>query len=203
MPVFAVFASCLIGYLLGSFSTGLTVAHFKGVNLRELGSKSTGATNALRVMGVRAGLLTFLGDFLKAALAFLLAFIMFGKGFSHFAAVACIIGHCFPIYYGFKGGKGVTVSVAITLLFVPKIAVISILVCLILIAVFRYVSLGSLSLVTASLLLSIAFAVPLADKLLMLVLFIVVVLRHSSNIKRLISGNENKLNFGSKANKNS
>lgn len=198
MSAFAIIVSSLIGYLMGSFSTGLTVANFKGVKLRELGSKSTGATNALRVMGLKAGLVTFLGDFLKAALAILLSRLLFSYQASHFAAVGCIIGHCFPVYYGFKGGKGVVVSVAVTLLFVPKLAIVSIIVCLILIGVFRYVSLGSLSLVTLCFVLSIVFNLPVLDKALLFVLFAVVVTRHSSNIKRIIAGTENKLKFSKK-----
>lgn len=183
-------------YLLGSISTGLLVAKSDtSVNLRQMGSKNTGATNVLRVMGLRAGAITFIGDFLKAIVACLIGHWLKGLNGAMVAGLCCIIGHNWPVYYQFKGGKGVACSSAVILMTFPfPAAVIAIVICLIVIALGRMISLGSIMLVTVFMI-AVAIQTSFAP-LYTLWAFVVAVLciyRHRANIKRILSGTENKL----------
>ena len=132
-----------IAYLLGCFSTGLTVSSAKGVDIRSRGSKNTGASNVLRVMGLKSGLITFAGDFLKAALAcWIGSLILPGTTFGvsrygmMLAGLFAIIGHNWPVFYGFKGGKGVACSAAVVFFVDPLWGAIAIVACLAVIALF-------------------------------------------------------------------
>ena len=141
-----------IAYLLGCFSTGLTVSGAKGVDIRNRGSKNTGASNVLRVMGLKSGLITFAGDFLKAALAcWIGSLILPGTTFGiarygmMLAGLFAIIGHNWPVFYGFKGGKGVACSAAVVFFVDPLWGSAAIVACLAVIALTRFISLGSMT----------------------------------------------------------
>lgn len=139
----------VISYLLGCFSTGLTVSNVKGVDIRNAGSKNTGASNVLRVMGLKSGLVTFIGDFLKATLSCWLGSLILpdatwgimGYGMM-LGGLFAIIGHNWPVFYGFKGGKGVACSAAVIFFINPLWGIISIVICVGVIALTRYISLG-------------------------------------------------------------
>ena len=194
-------AVAALSYLLGCFSTGLIVADRSGVNLREVGSKSTGASNVLRVMGLKKGLITFLGDFLKALLAcwigsLLLPAATFGiSGFGMMLGGLCVtLGHNWPVFYGFKGGKGVACSVAILLFVNPLWGGLSIAICVAVIALTRFISLGSLSMLLSFMIfMSIAFWGQWFICLWTLTLFLLCAYRHRANIQRLLNGTENKI----------
>lgn len=195
MNIIYILLSSLIAYLLGCFSTGLFVAKKKHIALRELGSKSTGATNVIRVIGFKYGVLTFLGDFLKGAVSILLVRFIFGYEYAYFAALFCVIGHNWPVFYGFKGGKGIAVSCAVLLFTVPAIALLAIIVTLLVIYFTKYVSLGSLTLLALSFVLSIVFSKPAMEIGLCFALLLLGTYRHRANIERLLQGKENKLNL--------
>lgn len=183
-------------YLLGSISTGLTIAKTdKNVNLREMGSKNTGASNVLRVMGLKAGAITFIGDALKAVIACLIGWWLKDSNGAMLAGLFCILGHNWPIYHQFKGGKGVACSVAVILMTFPWPAgVIAILLCIAVIAVTKMISLGSMTmLVTFKILVAIQTGLSPIPCLWAFVLAALCVYRHRANIKRIISGTENKL----------
>ena len=143
----------ILSYLLGCFSTGITISRAQGVDIRSKGSKNTGASNVLRVLGLKSGLVTFVGDFLKAALAVLIGHLLlpgetfgvmdFGKMLGGLFAV---LGHNWPVFYGFKGGKGVACSAAVVFFVSPLWGIIAIVICLLVIAITRYISLGSMTL---------------------------------------------------------
>ncbi|MBR4081081.1 MAG: glycerol-3-phosphate 1-O-acyltransferase PlsY [Clostridia bacterium] len=184
----------VVAYLLGSFSTGLTVAKAThGPNLYEVGSKNTGATNALRTMGLKRGLATFLGDVLKALIACALGKWLLGQNGAMLAGLMVIIGHNWPVFHHFKGGKGVACSCAVMLLTFPIPAIISFVVAILTIVISRYVSLGSVVLL---LLFSILVAVTNWGCWLAIVwallLAALCVYRHRANIGRLLRGEENK-----------
>jgi glycerol-3-phosphate acyltransferase PlsY len=194
-------ATLVIGYLLGSFSTGILISKREGVNIRKAGSKSTGASNVLRVLGVRQGAITFLGDSLKAAAAcwigsLLLPDLTFGidRFGMMIGGLGAIAGHNWPCFFSFKGGKGVASSTAVILFVDPLLGGIAIALCLIVIASTKYISLGSLTMLFSFMVLTCAlrygqwFACAFAA-----VLFILSVLRHRTNIKRLLDGNENRI----------
>lgn len=185
----------VIAYLLGSFSTGLVWARIKnGPNLREVGSKSTGASNVLRTMGLKSGVITFVGDVLKALLACWIGQLLGGHTGAMVAGLFVILGHNWPCFHGFKGGKGVASSCAVMLMTYPIPALISYVVAIAIIAVTRFISLGSMILLTLFAVLVIFtcggdwFAIVWA-----IVLAALCVYRHRANISRLISGTENKL----------
>ena len=194
-------AVLVIGYLLGNISTGILISKHAGVNIRSAGSKSTGASNVLRVLGIREGVLTFLGDFAKAAVACWIGSLLLPGatfGIDRFGimigGLAVIIGHNWPYFYAFKGGKGIASSTAVLLFVDPLLGGIAIALCLIVIAATRYISLGSLSMLFSFMVLILAvrfgqwFLLGFA-----VALFVLGVVRHRANIKRLLEGNENKI----------
>ncbi len=200
MTALKLLLSAAVGYLLGCFSTGLMVSGKSKVDIRNLGSKSTGATNVTRVMGLRSGLITFLGDAIKAALAVLFGFWVAGRDGGLMAGLAAIIGHNWPVFYGFKGGKGIACSVAVLLLNTPMEGAIACVLAVLAIAITRYVSLGSLTLLLAA-----AVMLPFTRGLWpygiwAIILFIIATYRHRSNIKRLLKGEESKFTGGNQAN---
>lgn len=183
----------VIAYLLGSFSFGIYLSALKGKDIRAEGSKSAGATNVTRVLGLKFGLLTFLGDFIKASLAVLIGRLLAGQGGMLAAALFAVAGHNWPIYYRFKGGKGIVCSVAVLLWVCPPEAAIAGALALLAITLTKYVSLGSLVMVGGSSLLIIIFRpfIPLGAWSLILVML--AVWQHRANIRRLLRGEESKL----------
>lgn len=191
--------SALIAYLLGSISVGMIASKLMGgPNLREVGSGNTGATNALRALGKKGGAIVFVGDILKALIASIIGNALCGFEGKLIAAVFVIVGHIWPVFFQFKGGKGVScVCGAIFLCYNPE-AVLAYVITLTIIGVTKYVSLGSISLVTIfALLVTIReaftgmahwYAIPWAFAIAALVIW-----RHHENIGRLIKGTERKL----------
>ena len=195
------FLIAILSYLLGCFSTGITISRAQGVDIRSKGSKNTGASNVLRVLGLKSGLVTFVGDFLKAALAVLIGHLLlpgetfgvmdFGKMLGGLCAV---LGHNWPIFYGFKGGKGVACSAAVVFFVSPLWGIISIVVCLLVIAVTRYISLGSMTLLFLYMvLMCLNHWGEWVKCLFTVILFVLCVWRHRANITRLLNGTENKI----------
>lgn len=194
-------AIAVIAYLLGSISFGMIVSKLVGgPNLREVGSKNTGATNALRVMGLKMGLLVFVLDILKALVACIIGRIWMGLNGAMLAGLAVVIGHNWPCFFQFKGGKGVASTLAVMLMSFPVPAVICYVVAVIIIATTRYVSLGSIVLGALFALLVIVtnwgnwLAIVWA-----LVIAGLMIGRHHANIARLLQGKENKISFKKKA----
>ena len=190
-----------LAYLIGCFSTGTIISNAQGVNIRNECSKNTGASNVLRVLGLKSGLICFLGDFFKAVLAcWLGSIILPGStfGIARFgtllAGLMVIIGHNWPVFYGFKGGKGVACSVAVIFFVDPLWGIISIVLCVSVIAITRFISLGSMTmLLSYMILMCIAHWGEWFTCLFTVILFVLCVIRHRSNIGRLLSGTENKI----------
>ena len=185
----------VIAYLLGSISFGMIVAKLKGgPNLREVGSKNTGATNVLRVMGVKTGLIVFVLDILKALIACIIGRCWMGLNGAMVAGIAVVIGHNWPCFFQFKGGKGVASTLAVMLMTFPFPAVICYIVAIVLIAATRYVSLGSSTL--AALFAVMVIATNWANWLVIVWVIAIsglLIWRHHANIGRLLKGTENKL----------
>ena len=199
--------SLIVAYLLGSVPFGLLVAKCKGVDIREHGSGNIGATNVWRVCGWRCGLPVFVLDVLKGVAAVWLAGWLadrFGgdaawAGIA--AAMACVIGHSFPLWLRFKGGKGVATSLGVFLGLMPLPSVIALLVWIVIFKVSGYVSLASI--VAAVVLPAAAIAMQFTDwkygwpiSGFAIVAGLLVIVRHRSNIARLRVGTENR--FGRK-----
>lgn len=201
MPAFLlVIITIILSYCLGSISTGLLVAKKNnGPDLRSVGSKNTGATNVLRTMGWKYGLITFFGDALKALAACLIGRLLIGNNFgAMLAGLFVILGHNWPVFFSFKGGKGVASSCGVMLFCFPIPALICFVLTIALIAVTRYVSVGSMfMLVLYALIVSVFYS---AGNLCIIIWTVILaclcLYRHRANINRLIHHQENK--FGSK-----
>ena len=206
-----VFAS----YFLGSLNFAIIISHFKFKDdVRRHGSSNAGPTNMQRTYGNKAALLTILGDVSKTLVAVLGARLMFGLNVAFISAFFCIIGHCFPAYYKFKGGKGVTCTLSALVLLEPLVGLTLLLIYVIIVLGTKYVSLGSIITALISpvvldryygLLSSTVKGFPPHPTLMMTVcsilIAVLIIVRHWSNIKKLLAGEENKLSFGSKKKK--
>ena len=190
----------VIAYLLGSISFGMIVAKLAGgPNLREVGSKNTGATNVLRVMGVKIGLTVFVLDILKALVACIIGRVWMGLNGAMVAGLAVVLGHNWPCFFQFKGGKGVASTLAVMLMTFPLPAFICYVVAIALIAATKYVSLGSITL--AALFAVLVIATNWANWLVICWVVAIsglMIWRHRANIGRLLKGCENKLSFKKK-----
>ena len=183
----------LIAYLLGSISTGILVSKQSGHNLRTEGSHNTGASNALRVLGLKGGALTFLGDFSKAALSVGIGWWLAGLHGAMLAGLCVILGHNWPLFFGFQGGKGIACSTAVLLLTFFWQGAVAALLCLLVIYLWRYISVGSLTMLTVFFLL-ILFTQPFFPYAVWaLILMLLGFYRHRSNLERLKNGTENKI----------
>lgn len=203
----------LIGYACGLLQTGFLVGKIKHIDLRKEGSGNAGSTNAVRVMGWKAGLMTFLGDVLKCVAAVVIARIMFRDSdhvplLAMYAGMGATLGHNFPFYLSFKGGKGIAVLGGLVLStglwFIP----IPLGAFLIAVVFTRYVSLGSM-LASAMFLLEVVIlgvtgyfkmAPAPTYELYILVLLLTALAwyRHKDNMKRLLDGTENAFGSGNK-----
>ncbi len=205
---------CLvIGYLFGLIQTGYIYGKMHNVDIREHGSGNAGSTNALRTLGVKAGIITFLGDCFKCVAAVLVVRGIYGQScpdilplLSIYAGFRAVLGHNYPFYLKFKGGKGIAVTGGMILVTDVRMAALCLLVFIVIVAVTRYVSLGSLTV-------TVLFAVGLVMEgqlgwfgmdwphlLEMYAIGLLFVLsafyKHRANIQRLREGTENK--FGIK-----
>ena len=188
--------TCIIGYLLGSVSGGIITSRLaNGPDLHTVGSKSTGASNVQRTMGWKFGIITFLIDGLKGIIACLIAWLITGSHFaSLLAGLFCVIGHNWPVFFHFRGGKGVATTGGVMLYCFPVPALICIALTVAVIALFLFFSVGSMLLVTVFFILSFFFSGPNTCVIVWAFLLMVMcIARHHANISRLIHGTENKL----------
>ena len=189
----------ITAYLLGNISTSYIVAkRLAGVDIRTQGSGNAGSTNVLRTLGKKAGALTFIGDVLKGLISVLIArFIAYGANLddttcAYLAVVAVVLGHNYPVFLGFKGGKGVATSLGSMLGMNPLVALSCLGFFIIIVAITKYVSLGSILGIGLS---PIIMMINHNNKGVLVTLFLTisVVITHKENIKRLLNGTERKL----------
>lgn len=190
----------IIAYLIGSVSIGYIFAkHFKGVDIRRTGSGSAGATNISRLMGFKTAVLVLVLDALKGYLAVYLALIFFQQGLLAgewvvlLSGVAVIAGHNWPLYFSFKGGRGAATMLGVFLALIPIEALIVFAIVIVIIAVTRYVSLGSIIGATAIPITMLITGKPSEYFYFGLVIALVIIFQHRENIKRLLNKQESKL----------
>lgn len=192
---------CLIvGYGFGCISTGYLIGKVNHIDIRNYGSGNVGTTNALRTLGWKAGALTYLGDFLKAVIPILLLQnIVFGdlpqaKLLGLYTGIGVMLGHNYPFWLHFKGGKGIAVTTGVMTAFDPLIIPFFVLLFGGAVFITKYVSVGSLCL---AVLFPIWIAIRHSGDLHMLVLGLIFMgfafIRHKDNLKRLKEGTENKI----------
>ena len=209
---------CLLGgYGCGLLQTSYIYGRMNGIDIREHGSGNAGTTNALRVLGKKAGLVVFLGDLCKAILATVLARLIMGHidadniyMYIAYAGLGTVLGHNFPCYLHFRGGKGIAATAGVIIGFLDPVIILSCLVAFVLVvAITRYVSVGSILIVTI-------FAVEYGffafhgkyafnmddttswyamfeSVIIVIIMAVMAIIRHHANIKRLINHEENKL----------
>ena len=207
--------SLLIGYIFGMFVSGFFLGKFKHVDLREKGSGNVGTTNTARVLGLKYGAITLLCDCLKPVLASLVVWLIFGRAYAGhigllilYASFGAVLGHDFPAFMKFKGGKGVATSVGLILLCFPQAFPICAVLFFSAVGITRYVSLGSILAAVGFGAQAIVMgylgwlsypagnvgeAVVIAE-----IISVLVIILHRSNIARLKNGTENKFSLHKK-----
>lgn len=201
---------CLVmGYVFGLFQTGYIYGRVNGIDIRQHGSGNSGSTNALRVLGVKAGAIVFFGDFLKTVIPCFLVRVLFAGQPEYiyvlilYTGFGVILGHNFPFYLKFKGGKGIAATAGIMFSLDIRLTLICLAAFVLIVAVTRYVSLGSLIVSTIFLIWNVmmgqmgAYGLsPASRPEFYAVSFVIAAMafwRHRANIVRLAQGKENKI----------
>ena len=202
----------VLSYLIGSLNFAIIISTVKyHDDIRNYGSKNAGFTNMKRVFGTKAGIATITGDMLKGIVATGLAFILLGEDAAYICGLAAILGHCYPIYYGFKGGKGVATLASVVLVLEPIVFLILFVLFAIITLTSKYLSLASIMVALLYPLLLDRFykviygriVIQIGDEelaifmspimtVVTIFLSLFVIFKHRSNIKRIWSGTENK-----------
>jgi glycerol-3-phosphate acyltransferase PlsY len=182
------------GYVFGSIPFGYLAGWMRGVDLRASGSGNTGGTNAVRVLGPRFGVPVIVLDVLKGVAAVVLARWLGGIDIAVAAAAAAILGHTFPVFLGFGGGKGVATGYGATVALAPIVGALSLPIWLLASFASGYVSVGSIFTAIAIPTLSFVFDEPRVVRGFLTAAGVLVILRHRANIARLRAGTENRTN---------
>jgi glycerol-3-phosphate acyltransferase PlsY len=186
-------AAAVAAYLIGAIPFGPLLVKLAGAgDLRTIGSGNTGATNVLRTGRKGLALAVLVLDALKGGLPTALAYAYFGPDMAKVVALAAVVGHCWPVYLGFNGGKGVATSAGVVFALVPVVGAVALAAFVAVVGLSRYVSLGSLTAAAAAPLTAWALAwhafVPV-----LAAIALVIVVKHAGNIRRLLAGTESKL----------
>ena len=196
-PIVSGVLAVVIGYLLGCFSTGLIAGrYFAQMDIRTKGRGNAGATNMLRTLGWVPSLVTVAGDIIKAVLACWIGSLLMGRPGAYLAGVACVAGHDWPVFFGFKGGKGVASSFGVLIMTSPITAISVFVLEIGIIAATKMVSVASIAAAVLNVIMS-AFLLrgePLS-LICSILLSFMLVFCHRANIGRLIRGQENRLDF--------
>ena len=201
--VLLILLGCAVtGYLIGSLNSAMILSRLMyHDDIRKYGSGNAGMTNMMRVYGKTAAGLTLLFDILKTGIAVWIGILLLGHHAAYTAGAACVVGHCYPLYYKFKGGKGVAVTAGLCLFANPPVFLILFIIFAIVVGFTKYISLGSImSLLFFPLMLRSFYQlfgqpVPLTVLIPALFITVLVILQHRENIKRLWAGEENKFSF--------
>jgi glycerol-3-phosphate acyltransferase PlsY len=200
------FAALILGYLLGSLNTSVVVGRLYGKDILNLGSKSAGLTNTLRVLGKPAAALVLVGDVLKGVIACLIGlrlgvYVQSGEASDCVSLLAAgagaFIGHNWPLYFGFRGGKGALTATAVMFMVDWRATLISLAVFVFVVALTRYVSLGTIlgSLFFVAISFLPIFGNTIYFNMFACAMAAVILIKHRENIRRLVSGSENRLTF--------
>ena len=217
------FAVLIIAYLLGSLNGSIILSSLKGEDIRKLGSGNAGSTNMLRTYGKKYAAFTFLVDFFKGVIAVLLGVLVCNliknntngifntasidtpfkaallDSLKYIAGIGVILGHVFPLYFGFKGGKGIATGSAIIITINPVVGITVTVLSIAVMAVSKYVSLGSVMsgflYIIGSLIkdILVSGSINISNLLFGIIITVIIVTKHIPNIKRLLNGTENKL----------
>ena len=191
-----------VAYILGSFNFAIIISgRTYKQDIRNFGSKNAGMTNMMRTYGKKAAALTLLGDAMKSVVAAIVGYAVFGQSGAYVAGCACILGHMFPVFYKFKGGKGVVTAATSILMCNPIVFLIVILIFVIIVAFTKYISLGSIMCA-----LMYPFILNMIERIFnggcelyallsALLVSVLLLYKHRENFKRLREGKESKFSF--------
>lgn len=218
MTIFIRLFCVILGYVFGLFQTGYLYGKLKNIDIRKYGSGNSGTTNTMRVLGKKAGIITYIGDVLKVVIACTLTRLLFSKSFEEiifvlilYTGLGAVLGHNFPFYMNFKGGKGIAVTSGVAIALLEwKLLLIGVVTFVIVISVSKYVSLASLCIITGFFIEMIIFGqldmlseftktltlsqnVKIEAYCIVFVLVVLAFIRHKDNIKRLANGTERKI----------
>lgn len=197
--ILCVLACVLIGYFIGSLNFGVIISKFYGQDIREKGSGNAGATNMMRVYGKKASILTLVCDILKTIIAvFAARLLVFGYLGAYITGLFVMIGHAWPVYFNFRGGKGVAAIAAFCLVTEPIVFLIELALFLIILFAFKMVSLGSVMIaMTYPFVLSLIRGAGL-HVIIAILMGALVIFLHRKNLVRIFNHTENKFKFGKK-----
>ncbi|NLM28030.1 MAG: glycerol-3-phosphate 1-O-acyltransferase PlsY [Clostridiaceae bacterium] len=205
LVVIYVVLSVIVGYLLGSINASVIIGKILyRKDIREYGSGNAGVTNTLRTFGKPAAAAVLIVDFLKGIAACLIGHLLvgyidnFGWVGVYLAGFAAVLGHNWPVFFGFRGGKGVLTSFAVVMYISPVPALICLAVFIVVVALTRYVSLGSMVGAVFWPIVSLFYNLPALVVAVAVLMSVLIVIRHKDNIKRLFDGTEKKLSFKNK-----
>ena len=185
----------IIGYLIGSIPFGMVVGRLRGIDIRKVGSGNIGATNIFRTLGTAPAIIVFLLDLLKGTFAVYIAQAMIptSPAIIVVSGIAAVIGHMYPVYIGFKGGKGSATGLGVLLGIAPDLFIIAMIYVAIAIAVTRYVSVTSIGGVILLAVLMFTFHKPVEYSIAAIIVAVLVIYKHVPNLKRLLSSTEPKI----------
>ncbi len=190
--IFIIFFS----YLIGSIPFGYLVGKYlKRIDIREHGSGNIGVANSFRVMGIKYALLVLIGDCLKGLFSIMFAkwLVVESIEFYLLIGLAAIIGHNWSVFLNFKGGKGIATTYGVVLSFYPYIAIIAAIIWGAIVLTTKFAALGSIISIFAMFILSFLLKTPLEFKIFIVIIFLFAIIRHHSNINRLLHKKENKI----------
>ncbi|MBC7341557.1 MAG: glycerol-3-phosphate 1-O-acyltransferase PlsY [Clostridia bacterium] len=185
---------CLIfSYILGAVPFGYLVGRYLGTDIRKFGSGNIGTTNAFRVLGAGPGLVVLFGDVAKGVIPVLLGSRVGGPTLAVLAGILAVIGHNWPIFLKFRGGRGVATGAGMLIALAPLVTLICFSVWIVVVLTTRYVSLGSIVAACSAPIVMLLLHQPWQFVLVTILLALVIVWRHRPNLKRLLAGTEYKL----------
>ncbi len=186
----------LVGYLIGSIQVPIIAGKLlRKIDIREHGSGNAGSTNVARVLGVKVAICVFILDICKGVVPFLVARYFLGEEVALVLGLGTVLGHNFPVFMNFKGGKGVAISLGIMAAYNIYLGLAIIVVAVTLISITKYVSLASVTCAIMAFIFIWVSDVTLIEQLVVTALATLLIYQHRGNIKRLIKGKENKLTF--------
>ncbi|HKK95928.1 MAG TPA: glycerol-3-phosphate 1-O-acyltransferase PlsY [Anaerovoracaceae bacterium] len=193
MELFICIMLIVLSYLMGNISPSIILGKMKGVDIKSEGSGNAGTTNALRLLGAKAGLITFSMDIIKGFIPVFLAMTFSTFYCASICVLAVIFGHIWPVMYKYKGGKGVATSIGATLAINPVLTLIITVISMSMVAITKKVSVGS---ITAAIIYPIATFIFIKDFMpFAVILCITIIIKHKENIKRLINGEEKNISI--------
>ena len=204
MEILNYIALTLCGYFLGNISSAKIISRIKHDDITKHGSGNPGSMNMLRTFGLKFGILTLFFDALKGAIPALIGFFMFGGDVAnemsyvglYIGGASAVMGHCFPVFYKFKGGKGVATMLGMFAVAEPYWAIVVFVVCFLYLVIFDYGALASFLFITAlTVIEGYKFHDNIVITIILFILYFFMWFMHRGNITRLLVGKENKVNF--------